>query len=214
MAAQERTERLSTGIGPLDRHLDGGIFPGSIVALIAPPESQSEPIIHATMRQRPSTYVTTRRDETAVESDLHRSLPPDVEYELHYAERGSQLATVARQIERLEEEQNLIVDVIDPLEDNDDATHYEELLNDLKTRLLETGSVALLHCESTEQPSENRDRTQTFADVVWDLSIEVNGTDLENRLAVPKFRGNEIVDETIKLELGQDVSVDTSRDIA
>jgi hypothetical protein len=53
-----------------------------------------------------------------------------------------------------------------------------------------------------------------MADVVFDLSTDFEGSEVENRLAVPKFRGGTALDETIKLKLAEGVTVDTSRDIA
>jgi hypothetical protein len=53
-----------------------------------------------------------------------------------------------------------------------------------------------------------------MADVVFSLDTRVSGESIENRLAVPKFRGGRALSETIKLELGDRVRIDTSRDIA
>lgn len=53
-----------------------------------------------------------------------------------------------------------------------------------------------------------------MADVVFDLDTKIDGSEIVNRLAVPKFRGGRALDETIKLRLAERVSVDTSRDIA
>jgi hypothetical protein len=53
-----------------------------------------------------------------------------------------------------------------------------------------------------------------MSDVVFDLQTAVDGAEVENRLAVPKFRGGRAPDETIKLRLSEQVTVDTSRDIA
>jgi len=53
-----------------------------------------------------------------------------------------------------------------------------------------------------------------MADVVFDLQQKYDGTEVDTRLAVPKFRGGQALSETIKLELGERVRVDTSRDIA
>jgi hypothetical protein len=61
---------------------------------------------------------------------------------------------------------------------------------------------------------ENRDMSEHMADVIFDLETTVSGSEIENRLAVPKFRGGRPPEETIKLRLGDRVTVDTSRDIA
>jgi hypothetical protein len=60
----------------------------------------------------------------------------------------------------------------------------------------------------------NRVVSKHMADVVFDLRTSVEGTEVENKLAVPKFRGGAALQETIKLQLAEDVSIDTSRDIA
>nr|WP_259371307.1 hypothetical protein [Halostella pelagica] len=44
--------------------------------------------------------------------------------------------------------------------------------------------------------------------------MTVKGNSVENFLRVSKLRGGDPADETIKLDLGKEVAVDTSRDIA
>ncbi|MFB6198312.1 MAG: hypothetical protein ABEI52_08615 [Halobacteriaceae archaeon] len=62
--------------------------------------------------------------------------------------------------------------------------------------------------------SPARDRTEHVADVVLDLSIQMDGEDIEYTLTVLKLRGGRTPDQSIKLELADRVQVDTSRDIA
>jgi hypothetical protein len=95
-----------------------------------------------------------------------------------------------------------------------DGTRYRNFLNDLRNHMFNTGGVAVLHCLSSDHEPRLRTTTMHMADVVLDLATVVNGSDVETRLAVPKFRGGVALSETIKLELGERVRVDTSRDIA
>jgi hypothetical protein len=53
-----------------------------------------------------------------------------------------------------------------------------------------------------------------MADVVFDLQTDTSGSQIINRLAVPKFRGGRALEDTIKLKLTDGVTIDTSRDIA
>jgi hypothetical protein len=62
----------STGIDPLDRKLGGGIHPGSIVAIVTPPEAQAEPLLCASIDHRPTQYFTTVRTEDGVGRQLDR----------------------------------------------------------------------------------------------------------------------------------------------
>ncbi|MFC7027485.1 hypothetical protein ACFQH8_08195 [Halomicroarcula sp. GCM10025710] len=62
--------RLSTGIDTIDRTLGGGLQPGSIVALLAPPEAQSLPVLCAHTGLRPTHYFTTLRTVDSVQRQL------------------------------------------------------------------------------------------------------------------------------------------------
>jgi hypothetical protein len=74
--------------------------------------------------------------------------------------------------------------------------------------------VGVLHAASSGERAPLRDVTESFADIVLQVEVERNGSQIEHLLSVPKFRANDLPGETIKLELGRDVQVDTSRDIA
>lgn len=101
----------------------------------------------------------------------------------------------------------------DVLERNESA-RYRKFLNDLQTHMVNTRGLTVLHGLKGESVPDNRDLTEHMADVVFDLDTKIDGSEIVNRLAVPKFRGGRALDETIKLRLAERVSVDTSRDIA
>ncbi len=65
-----------------------------------------------------------------------------------------------------------------------------------------------------ESVPENRARTNHAVDAVFDLRTQIAGTELENHLTIPKFRHGNQPTDTIKLELTEEVAIDTSRDIA
>ena len=87
-------------------------------------------------------------------------------------------------------------------------------MTELQTHMVNTGSIAFMHCMKEQTPPQNRSSTKHMADVVFDLETQVRGSELENRLTVPKFRGGTALKESIKLELADEVAIDTSRDIA
>ena len=210
-------ERLSTGVDELDREFGGGVYPGSIIVVSAPPASQSEALLHATMRERPTRYVTTRRNENAVSETLSRVFEDDdgsPGFSVKYAGLDEPLANVREAIALVEEEAAIVVDTVDPLERTEDSERYVTFLNELKDALISTGSIGVLHAASSGDRAPLRDVTESFADIVLEVEVERNGSQVEHLLAVPKFRAHELPGETIKLELGTDVQVDTSRDIA
>lgn len=205
--------RLPTGITVLDRQLDGGIPAGSIVLLNADPASQSELFLYELSAARGTLYLTTVRSEHAVRDALDRTPARTGKPTIRDIGADAPLDHANRLVSALPEEANLIVDTLDPLESAEYA-RYRNFLNELQTHMANTGGLTVLHGLKGRNVPDNRDVTEHMADVVFDLRTDVRGTEVINRLAVPKFRGGIAPDETIKLKLEGSVTVDTSRDIA
>lgn len=205
--------RLSTGIDLLDRQLGGGLPAGSIVAYCAPPGSQSELLLYELVAARQSTYLTTQRASEAVRDSLVDAGIEEERATVRDVGTREPLDEMNRLVRTIPDETNLIIDPIDVLERREPA-RYIGFLNDLQTHMVNTESIAVLHCLAGEAVRPNRDTTRYVADIVFDLDTTINGGDIENRLSVPKFRGGSAPAETIKLNLSDTVTVDTSRDIA
>ncbi|AFK19428.1 transcriptional regulator [Haloferax mediterranei ATCC 33500] len=205
--------RLATGIDILDRQLDGGIPAGSIVLLTADPASQSELFLYELTTTRGTLWLTTLRSEVAVEDALERCPGPTGNPTIRNVGGDAPLDTANKLVRDLPERANLIIDVVDILERNE-GPRYRKFLNVLQTHMVNTRGLTILHGLKGETVPDNRDLTEHMADIVFDLDTNIDGSEIENRLAVPKFRGGRALDETIKLRLAERVSVDTSRDIA
>ncbi|MCL7419195.1 MAG: transcriptional regulator [Halalkalicoccus sp.] len=207
------SRRLPTGIDVLDRQLDGGIPAGSVVALSASPASQSELLLYELTVPRETLYLTTERSSEAVLDALERTNAPTGSPEIRHVAGEAPLDEINRLLGTLPQESTLLIDPVDALERREPG-RYRRFLNGLQTAMVNTESVAVLHCLSGRSPPAGRDLTEYMADVVFSLDTRVSGESIENRLAVPKFRGGRALSETIKLELGDRVRIDTSRDIA
>lgn len=205
-------ERISTGIRYLDRKMHGGLPTGTITCLVSPPASQSNPLFYALMRDRSWLYISTYRTEQDVAHELDRSVEGDIRIEHVGVERP--VKKMHSVLERIDTPRHVIVDTLNPLEATERETQFVHLLNGLKDYLRETDCVAVFHCTERETVPPLRETTLTMADVVLELNLVVDDTTVENRLAVPKYRCTEVVDEVISLDLGQQVGVDTSRNIS
>ncbi|MDQ2048995.1 transcriptional regulator [Natronolimnohabitans sp. A-GB9] len=205
--------RLETGIDVLDRKLDGGLPPGCIVAYTADPASQSELLLYELTAARGTLYLTTERSDDAVRHAIDASPSAVGNPTVRHVTGDEPLEEATRLIGALPDGANLIVDTMDALE-RTDTDAYVDFLNDLKTQMLETGSIAVLHCLKGAGEPDNRTQTYHAADAVFDLRTATAGTELENHLTIPKFRGGGQPTEAIKLELVEEVAIDTSRDIA
>ncbi|MEF8853375.1 MAG: transcriptional regulator, partial [Haloarculaceae archaeon] len=93
-------------------------------------------------------------------------------------------------------------------------SRFRSFMNDLQNHLANTNSLGLMHCLDGRSVPPLRDSTEHFADVVFQLETTTANDEVENRLAIPKFRGGRAPADIIKLDLVEEVSIDTSRDIA
>lgn len=206
--------RLPTGIDVLDRKLEGGIPAGSTICLTAPPASQAELLLYELTAARGTLYLTCGRSDQSVKDAFERTKTrvgnPTVR---HIGGEGESLDQANQLIRALPENANLIIDPADILETRD-SVRYRNFLNELQTQMVNTGGLAVLHCLKGRSPPANRDITEHMSDVIFELHTELNGEMVENRLTVPKFRGGQALPEAIKLELREQVTIDTSRDIA
>jgi KaiC/GvpD/RAD55 family RecA-like ATPase len=209
------SRRLSTGIDVLDRQLDGGIPTGSIVLFSADPASQSELLLYEVTAVRMALYLTTIRSDQAVQDALNRTRQYTRVGEPTVRDIGVEapLDQANKLLGTLPMESTLIIDTLDPLE-RQEASRYRYFLNQLQTQMRNTESIAILHAMDGRSVPALRDVTEHMADVVFHLNTDIQGTEIVNRLSVPKFRGGRALDETIKLKLSSGVSIDTSRDIA
>ena len=218
-------ETLPTGISVLDREFGGGLPSGSVVVLKADPASQSELIVDRFSRPRECRYLTTVRSAEAVEAGL--TLDGGAESGETNGGEGESRAedTVVEETDReapvddvlaaaadLSERATLVVDSVEPLEAVD-RSRYGSFLTDLRQHVIDAGGIAVLHAFKGDN-GRNRVVTEQVSDVVFDLRTSVTGTEIVNRLIVPKFRGGAALEEPLKLKLTDTVSVDTSRDIA
>jgi hypothetical protein len=192
--------------------MHGGVPVGSLLALSAPPESQSELLLSAAVSAADTAYLTTDRTRDAVEARLGRS---EAETELR-VESVSPDAVADDPTARLDAVPSGGFVVVDGFDAFERLGRDEQLrvLRALSARLRERGSVAILDCAKQDDRTAARRRTLGFADVVWVLHLTVTTLSVETRLAITKVRSGRPHLEPVKLKLTDRVVVDTSRDIA
>ncbi|SDJ73951.1 RecA-superfamily ATPase, KaiC/GvpD/RAD55 family [Halovenus aranensis] len=208
------TDRLRTGIDVLDRKLDGGIPAGSIVALSASPASQAELFLYELTATRGTLWLSLNRTGEAVRDSIENTPAETGDPTVRHISGEAPLDNAGKLVSALPETSNLIVDPLDVLESQEPPSRFRSFMNDLQNHIFNTNSMAILHCLEGRSTPPLRDTTEHFADVIFHLETNINGDEVENRLSIPKFRGGRAPSDTIKLELIDQVSIDTSRDIA
>ena len=206
--------RLNTGIDVLDRKLGGGIPEGSIVALSAQPASQAELFLYELTATRGTLYLSLDRTAQSVTASIEQSPAATGDPTVRHISGEAPLDNASKLVSALPETSNLIVDPLDVLESQEPPSRYRSFMNDLHNHIVNTGSLAIVHCLDGRAVPPLRDTTEHFADVVFELETTVTSDEVENRLAIPKFRGGRAPTDIIKLDLVEQVSIDTSRDIA
>ena len=206
--------RLRTGIDVLDRKLDGGIPAGSIVVLSAQPASQAELFLYELTATRGTLWLSLDRTAESVVASIEETPANTGDPTVRHISGEAPLDNAGKLVSALPETSNLIVDPLDVLEAQEPHSRFRAFMNDLQNHIVNTGSLAIVHCLDGREVPPLRDTTEHFADVVFQLDTTTNGDEVENRLAIPKFRGGRAPTDVIKLNLVEEVSIDTSRDIA
>lgn len=208
-----RRDELPTGIEPLDRELDGGITPGSLVAYTAPPESQSELLLYELTAQRNTLYISTARTEPDIRNTLDEYIGDFDQLQIEHTGGETPMENAAQLIQQVTDSANIIIDTVDIFEQTN-RRRYINFINDVKNTLTNTDSLGIFYGLDGHQIHPLRDVTLSMADLVWQLTIEMRAEELETRLAIPKVRTGTPVTEPLKLQLQDTVAVDTSREIS
>ena len=204
---------LPTGIDVLDQRLGGGVPPGSVVALCAPPASQAELLLAEFMGPRETLYLTLDRTERAVTDGLRRTTTETGDPDVRAVPDENRVDHVLERLGDRPRDSTVIVDHHTVIE-TEERDRVSEFVTRLRRHLTDTGGVAVLYCLDGDPVPERRATTLHSADVVFRLTVDVVGATVDTRLAVPKVRGGRALTETLKLQLTDRVTVDTSRDIA
>jgi len=205
---------LPTGIDVLDRKLGGGLPAGSMVALTADPASQAELFLYELTATRGTLWLSMDRSAEAVRDSIENTPARTGDPTVRHISGEAPLDNAGKLVSALPETSNLIVDPLDVLESQEPPSRFRSFMNDLQNHVVNTGSLGILHCLEGRSVPPLRDTTEHFADVVFHLQTNIKGDEVENKLAIPKFRGGRAPSDIIKLDLVERVSIDTSRDIA
>jgi len=206
--------RLRTGIDVLDRKLGGGLPAGSMVALAASPSSQAELFLYELTATRGTLWLSLNRTAEAVSDSIENTPAETGDPTVRHISGEAPLDNAGKLISALPETSNLIVDPLDVLESQEPPSRFRSFMNDLQNHIFNTNSLAILHCLEGRSVPPLRDTTEHFADVIFYLETDTTRDEVANRLSIPKFRGGRAPADVIKLDLVEDVSIDTSRDIA
>ncbi|MDZ7687938.1 MAG: hypothetical protein U5J64_04300 [Halobacteriales archaeon] len=208
--------KLSTGIEILDNpeYLKGGFPKGSVVTIIANPIATAELFMYDLATVRRTNYFTTARSAETVQKNLNiLGRSPDDFNIVDLFSADDIFDTMMTGLEDVGREENIIIDTASDLIRHD---RFEDLLDVVYRVSHDTDSVTYMYMikEDEETMTFDESRVPHLSDVVMKMITGMEGEKVENRLAITKIRGQTPPEKTIKLIIGEEINVDTSRDIA
>lgn len=197
----ERAELVPLGIKRLDRALGGGVRPGDLVAIVAPPTSQSERLLYAAAAAHPTRYCSTLRPAVEVEeamaavgigplsgSDAAGEATDDgTGVEVTEVGGDAMLNDPVTPLSGLDARSVVVVDPATELE-RAGEDQYRSFLTALKRHLRTTESVGLFHCLRAAPRPLRRDLTLARADVTMEVTQATDEYGTETHLSVGKVR--------------------------
>lgn len=210
---KESKRQLSTGLPFLDRQIGGGLRVGSLLALEAPPGSQSELLLAQLLGTHRTVYVSTSRSEDEVREWATAKAGTVADLTVESLTSEAIIDTPTSVTDPLSPESVLILDPVNGLE-TAPRQRYLDALNHLKQELRATESVGVVHCVGRDRAPAHRCLTLNRADNVWELEVQALSRDIKTRLLVTKSRYGYSLTEPIPLVLTDRVRIDTSRRIA
>jgi KaiC/GvpD/RAD55 family RecA-like ATPase len=198
--------RLTTGVAALDEALGGGFPAGSLVALTAPPDSQSELLCYEFAAATGGRYLSTFRPADEVRAVLDATLP-DADVPVEQLHADDLLDDPGGTLDALDlDASGIVVDTATELE-RAGRDRYRRALDVFKRRLRSTDSVALLHCQDVEPTPMRRGLTLGRADVALRLRFTGFPDRVAPRLLVTKLRGGVPSEEALAIRFGERVEI-------
>lgn len=219
---------VSTGIKELDETYISGIPRGSVIAVVANPVTMAQQIAYALTRtDRKTHYVSTLQRASIVDSQLNdflgvEELPERIEtYDTVTGRQGENKSQKISKItgrlgESDNETENLVIDSFSNYVTYSDKQEYLKMVREIHERTQNTNALTYLFFGvGTLSDLERREKEAiNLCDGVFRIDYDILGDDLQTYIDIIKLRGSEISDERVTLLVGDQLTVDTTRDIA
>ncbi|CAG0964757.1 MAG: hypothetical protein OIN86_07230 [Candidatus Methanoperedens sp.] len=224
---------LPTGLLTLDKELDGGLLPGSLVYLMADPMTMGEIFLYQFIQQRQSYYINTERKPEYILNNLKQfgfeiSGIKFIDIHEKYYENVSKLLDrgelrdyrvldfFIKQLEIIEvKEINLIVDTITFFQHLEvKRSNFRELIDKLYDTVKRTEGLGFLYGIKDENRSLLENEVINICDAVFDISLIKKADKTTTELTIPKARDRPIHGNVLKFKIEGGIIMDTSREIA
>jgi KaiC/GvpD/RAD55 family RecA-like ATPase len=224
---------LSTGLPTLDKELDGGLLPGSMVYLTADPMTMGEIFLYQFIQERPSYYVSTERKPEHIINNIKQfgfefSGIKFIDIHEKYYEKVGKLLDrgelrdykvldfFIKQLELIDaKEINLIVDTITFFQHLEvKRSKFKELIDIMYETIKRTQGLGFLYGIKSDNRSLIENEVINICDAVFDISLIRKADKTTTELTIPKARDRPIHGNILKFKIEGGIIMDTSREIA
>lgn len=214
--SDEEPVTLSTGMRSLDNQLQGnGLYAGTVVTIVAPPNSSSEHLLYNMIGDRDTFYMSTVRNPDTIKETLDIISPEMTTRDIQYIEDFLPTENAQKLLEGadLPDNGSIVVDPVNFFERDDPAT-YRDFLQTFVKRVKETGSIGILHANTETTDPALRWLTLQMSDAIFSIQHRETNEDVEDHLLIPKLYGQQTLDErSFKLPNSLVIDVGTKESI-
>lgn len=213
MSKEEK--EFTTDLTALDKALGGGLTAGSIVVVRAPPHIQSEQLVQATLTANsPSVHAVTLRPAQTLRQEYRADPNPSGSApQVESVDSSSIFSDGSAVLEGADEHNILAFDPVNELEDAG-LDQYRDFLRTASQVARAEDTVIILHAFQQDSQTAARKRTLALADTVLTIDEEISGQQVGYFLYVSRNRLGDRPDDRLKFKIKDQITVDTSRDIA
>jgi len=228
------TEKLlSTGIPTLDNELEGGLYPGSLVYIMADSMTMAEIFLYQFIQQRSSYYINTERRMKYIITNLKKygydeSNVKFIDVHKKYYEINDKLVVggeirdymiidfLVKQLKPIDaKEINLIFDTITFFQYLEvKRNKLRELIDVIYDMTKKTEGLSFLYGLKGEKRSIIENEIINICDAVFDISITKKSDKNITELTIPKARDRPIHGNVLKFKIEGGIIMDTSKEIA
>ena len=180
--------QIPTGIPEIDRRLDGGIQPGTLVMILLPPGADYLQLLGPGRGDRHAKLYTIIKSEAVMKQAVDRIRADNNNVDIQELDPGDTTWELSDEENPFDESVDLYFDTLGAIEKTLTTEIYIQMLNNLSENLVAVDSVGYFYCYKNSANSYHRTISLDIADLV--IEVERMTTDGEMNYVLKLLKCN------------------------